>query len=108
MPPEHVEMPGAAVVGNEMHPRLENRLPASVRRDHVGYRVDDLRAANAETLNVRPGQKPQPDPLGAHPLIIFGRALTEPRGVRAQVTPAWSPAGPAVTGPGRWRAGCSG
>ena len=40
-------MPDAAVVGNEMYPRLENRLPASVRRDHVGYRIDDLRAANA-------------------------------------------------------------
>jgi hypothetical protein len=75
MPPEHVEMPGAAVVGNEMYPRLENRLPASVRRDHVGYRIDDLRAADAEAVDVRPGQKPQPDPLRAHPLIIFGRAL---------------------------------
>src|ERR1700685_1870461 len=73
MPPEHVEMPDAAVVGNEMYPRLENRLPASVRRDHVGYRIDDLRAADAKALNVRPGQKPQPDPLRAHPLIIFGR-----------------------------------
>src|SRR5580692_10438211 len=76
MPPEHVEMPGAAVVGNEMYPRLENRPPASVRRDHGGYRVDDLRAADAKALNVRPGQKPQPDPLRAHPLIIFGRTLT--------------------------------
>src|ERR1700722_9070669 len=76
MPPEHVEMPGAAVVGNEMHPRLENRLPASVRRDHVGDRLDDLRAADAKALNVRPGQKPQPDPLRTHPLIIFGRAPT--------------------------------
>src|SRR5580692_2795913 len=74
MPPEHVEMPGAAVVGNEMYPRLENRLPASVRLDHVGDRLDDLRAADAKALNVRPGQKPQPDPLRAHPLIIFGRA----------------------------------
>jgi hypothetical protein len=74
MPPEHVEMPGAAVVGNEMYPRLENRPPASVCRDHGGYRVDDLRAADAKALNVRPGQKPQPDPLRAHPLIIFGRS----------------------------------
>jgi hypothetical protein len=65
-------MPGVAVVGNEMYPRLENRLPASVRRDHVGYRIDDLRAADAEALNVRPGQKPQPDPIRAHPLILFG------------------------------------
>src|ERR1700722_8890147 len=72
MAPEHVEMPGAAVVGNEMDPRLEHRLPASVRRDHVGYRLDDLRAADAKALNVRPGQKPQPDPLRAHPPIIFG------------------------------------
>jgi hypothetical protein len=72
MPPEHVEMPGAAVVGNEMYPRLENRLPASVRRDHAGDRLDDLRAADAKALDVRPGQKPQPDPLRAHPLIIFG------------------------------------
>src|ERR1700722_19414453 len=72
MPPEHVEMPGPAVVGNEMHPWLENRLPAAVRRDHVGYRIDDLRAADAEALNVGPGQKPQPDLIRAHPLIIFG------------------------------------
>src|ERR1700733_12236111 len=74
-------MPGAAVVGNEMDPRLENRLPSSVRRGYVGYRIDDLRAADAKALNVRPGQKPQPDPLRAHPLIIFGRALTCRRAV---------------------------
>src|ERR1700722_8832393 len=76
MPPEHVEMPDAAVVGNEMYPRLENRLPAPVRRDHAGYRVDDLRAADAKALNVGSGQKPQPDPLRVHPLIILGRTLT--------------------------------
>src|SRR5580692_193062 len=81
MPPEHVEMPGAAVVGNEVYPRLEDRLPAPVRGDDVGYRIDDLRAADAKALNVRPGQKPQPDPLGAHPLIIFGRAPTCGRAV---------------------------
>ncbi len=69
-------MPGAAVVGNEMYPRLENRLPASVRRDHAGYRIDDLRAADAKALDVRSGQKPQPDSLGVHPLILFGRTLS--------------------------------
>ena len=68
-------MPDAAVVGNEMYPRLENRLPASVRRDHAGHRIDDLRTADAKALNVRSGQKPQPDPLRVHPLIIFGGTL---------------------------------
>ena len=57
---EHVEMPGAVVVGDEVHPRLDHRLPVAVGAHRVLHGGDDLGVGQAERADVRPGQEPEP------------------------------------------------
>jgi hypothetical protein len=59
VPAEHVEVPGAAVVGDQVHPRLEHDRALAVRPDRVLHRGDDIRRGDAKAVNVRAGQEPE-------------------------------------------------
>ena len=57
---EHVEMTGAVVVRDEVHPRLDHHAPVAVGPHGILYRVDDLGVREPERVDVRPGQEPDP------------------------------------------------
>src|SRR5260221_406757 len=64
-PREQVEMPrrGAArdgIAGHEVYPRLEDDAALAVGEDRAFDRSDDLGAGQAEPVDVRTGQEPDP------------------------------------------------
>jgi len=57
---EHVEVAGAVVVRNRVHPRLEGDAVLAVGEDRAFDGIDDLGAGQAEPVDVRTGQEPDP------------------------------------------------
>ena len=60
MTAEHVEVPGPAVVGNKVNPRLDDHLAVTVRADRFLDRRDDLAVGNLQRVDVWPGQEAKP------------------------------------------------
>jgi hypothetical protein len=60
MAAEHVEMTGTARVRDEVHPRLQDDAPLTVRPHRILDRRDDISVRDAERVNVGPGQETQP------------------------------------------------
>ena len=60
-------MPGAAVVRDQVHPWLDDRPALAVRAHRVLDRTDDLRAGQAQPVNVGPGHEPDPQASAVRP-----------------------------------------
>jgi len=62
MAAEHIEMAGAIVVGNKVHPRLYDNAPLTMRPNRILDGRDHFSVRQAERRYVRPGQEPKPQP----------------------------------------------
>jgi hypothetical protein len=51
---------GAVVVRDQVHPRLEDDAALAVGEDCAFHGIDDLGAGQAEPVDVRTGQEPDP------------------------------------------------
>jgi len=88
---EHIEMTGAVVVRDEMHPRLDDHAPVTVSAHRVLYGRDDLGVGQAQGAYVRPGQEPQPQSARqpAPPLVTYAPAAVRAAGVMGMWPVAW-------------------
>jgi hypothetical protein len=57
---KHVEVTGAVVVRDQVHPRLDHHVPVAVRAHGALHGVDDLGVREPERVDVRPGEEPDP------------------------------------------------
>jgi hypothetical protein len=63
VPAEYVEVAGTVVVRNQVHPRLEDDAALAVGEDRAFDGIDDLGAGQAQPVDVRTGQEPDPQAL---------------------------------------------
>src|ERR1700683_4024513 len=78
VPAEHVEMAGVPVAGYQVHPRLEHGAALAVSEDRAFHGSHDLRAGQAECVDVRTGQEADPQARVRHLLVhggVCGSAL---------------------------------
>jgi hypothetical protein len=57
---EHVEVPGAVIVGDQVHPRLYYDPPFAVGAHGILHRRDDVGVRQADSVDVRPRQESEP------------------------------------------------
>jgi hypothetical protein len=64
MTAEHIEMTGAIVIRNKVHPRLQDNTPITVRPDGILDSSDDFSVRDADRFYIRPGQETKPQSPG--------------------------------------------